>query len=120
MKVIVCGSRSFSASEFVWTRLDALHADMGFTLVVTGGARGADNLADFWAVGKGIPTVEMPAKWDLYGRAAGPIRNKEMLDTHRPGLVVAFKDKPVSRGTDHMLNIATRAGVGTIVYNLPS
>ncbi|MEM9912925.1 MAG: hypothetical protein AAF922_19365 [Pseudomonadota bacterium] len=42
------------------------------------------------------------------GRAAGPIRNKEMLDEGCPDLVVAF---PGGRGTANMVKQAQAAGV---------
>ena len=79
----------------------------GEWMLVHGAARGADTLARKWAERNGIPHEPHPAKWDELGRAAGVIRNQEMLDTGID-LVVAF---PGGRGTAHMVGIARAAGV---------
>jgi UDP-N-acetylmuramoylalanine-D-glutamate ligase len=51
-----------------------------------------------------------PAKWDLHGKSAGPIRNQQMLDTG-VDLVIAF---PGGKGTAHMVSIAKKAGVKVV------
>ena len=54
-----------------------------------------------------------PADWSQYGRAAGPIRNQQMLDSGVQ-LVLAFHDHiETSKGTQDMLRRAQRAGVAT-------
>jgi hypothetical protein len=56
--------------------------------------------------------MEYPAQWHKYGRAAGPIRNQQMLAEGKPDLVLAFHDDiDGSRGTKDMVNRARRAGV---------
>jgi hypothetical protein len=57
-----------------------------------------------------------PADWDKYGKAAGPIRNKQMLDEGNPEKVIAFRFKN-SRGTQNMINQAEKAGIKTIVID---
>ncbi len=52
-----------------------------------------------------------PAEWSKYGRRAGPIRNKQMLDVGKPHLVVAF---PGGAGTANMVKQAKAAGVPII------
>lgn len=56
-----------------------------------------------------------PADWGKYGRAAGPIRNKQMLDEGEPDLVVAFSEIRttglLSTGTQNMVDLAKKAGV---------
>ena len=60
----------------------------------------------------------MPAKWEVYGKQAGPIRNQEMLQECKPNLVLGFHDNiAVSKGTKHMLNIARNAGVKTLLIS---
>jgi len=51
------------------------------------------------------------AKWSKHGRAAGPIRNQEMIDECKPDLVVAF---PGGRGTADMVRRAKAAGIRVI------
>jgi hypothetical protein len=79
--------------------LGVLHRTRGITLLIAGGARGADRLAEEWAKAQAIP-CDLSASWDGLGRKAGPIRNQRMLDEGRLDLVVAF---PGGRGTADML-----------------
>jgi hypothetical protein len=76
-----------------------LHRTRGVTLLIAGGARGADSLAEEWAKAQAIP-CDLSASWDGLGRKAGPIRNQHMLDEGRLDLVVAF---PGGSGTADML-----------------
>lgn len=55
--------------------------------------------------------MEFPAKWKMYGRSAGAIRNAVMLSEFQPDIVVAF---PGGRGTAHMVRIARAAGIDVI------
>ena len=116
MRVLVCGSRDYSNEMRVRTVLDWYFSKHGEELIVIeGGAPGADTFAMSWAADKGVDLFHFPAKWDVYQKRAGFIRNKRMLEVGRPDLVVAFFTDPSnpSRGTSMMLDIATRAGVRT-------
>ena len=68
-------------------------------------------MAEDWAKVRGIECVVFHADRAKYGRAAGPIRNQQMLDEGRPTLVVAFPD---GRGTADMVRRARSAGVEVI------
>lgn len=104
MKVLVCGGRDFNDAVRLRQVLDAYHNDIGpFTCVVHGAASGADMLAGDWAKRLGIEVREYPADWKKHGRAAGPIRNAEMLEKEDPDFVIAF---PGGRGTQNMVNLA--------------
>ena len=85
-----------------------LAADRGVTLVIAGGATGADRMAESWAHHERIPLCVFPANWRFQGKAAGPMRNKAMLDFGRPDIVIAF---PGGRGTQNMIEQATAAGI---------
>jgi hypothetical protein len=98
------------------------------TLLVHGACpTGADHWADEFALGLGFVPIEdaakyrqvmgfikrFPADWKTHDKAAGPIRNKQMLDwvlalVDKPILVLAF---PGNRGTANMVKIATAAGL---------
>ena len=108
MKVLVCGGRDFQDEALLRATLDELHSSYRFKLLITGGARGADALANAWAVHRGIKNIIYVADWVNHGPAAGPIRNKRMLEGSQPDLVVAF---PGGAGTTHMIGIAEKAGV---------
>jgi len=107
MILLVCGGRDYSRASVVRATLDAIHAETPVTLVIHGGATGADHLAWLWAESKRVPSDSYPAKWSEHGKAAGPIRNEQML-ARKPDLVVAF---PGGNGTAHMVRIAKKAGV---------
>lgn len=118
MKILVCGGRTFSNVALIWRTLDDLQRGLpepGIRLVidgasddVTGPYIGADFWGHWWAVANDIETVRVHADWDKHGRSAGPIRNRVMIERHRPGLVVAF---PGGRGTRNMMEEATFCGV---------
>jgi phosphoribosylformylglycinamidine (FGAM) synthase-like amidotransferase family enzyme len=111
MKVLVTGGRGFSNRTLLFASLDSLHADHAFTMIIHGGASGADRLAGEWAASRCIPVEVHPAGWQRYGRAAGPIRNQRMID-RKPDMVVAF---PGGRGTADMVRRVRQAGIELVV-----
>jgi hypothetical protein len=108
VKVLVCGGRKFSDWGSVKSTLNDIHFSTPITLVIEGGARGADRLGAAWAAGYGVRRQTFLANWTRDGKAAGPIRNQAMLDLGKPDLVVAF---PGGRGTADMVKRARAAGV---------
>lgn len=113
MKVLVCGGRDWTDYETLSSTLDELHEKLKFTLLIHGGALGADYLADIWAKNRMIPTKAYPADWKKFGTRAGPIRNKQMLVEGRPDVCVAF---PGGRGTADMKKKCLKNG--TEVYEV--
>jgi hypothetical protein len=113
MRVLVCGGRAYVDRQALYDALDKLHSQHKFELLIAGGARGADSLADEWARERGVPTEIYQADWAGLGRKAGPIRNQRMLDEGVPQLVVAF---PGGRGTADMTSRARMVGIETVVF----
>lgn len=109
--VLVCGGRDFAAGEWLFREMDNLHAENPITLLIHGGARGADWLAGQWARKRSVPCRVFPADWKTHGTKAGPLRNQQMLEEGRPDLVVAF---PGGRGTRDMLLRALRFDVNIL------
>lgn len=108
MKVLVCGDRNWTREVSIRKRLSKLPED---TVIIDGGARGADTLARVVAESLGLKVIEFPADWDRHGKAAGPIRNRQMLD-EKPGLVIAFHpDLSKSKGTADTVSEAKRRGI---------
>ena len=107
-RVVVCGGRAASDEAAVFATLDALHAELCFSGVIEGASPGIDELAGRWASARGLEHVQYPADWQELGRRAGPVRNQEMLDKGRPGMVIAFPGGP---GTADMTQRARRAGL---------
>lgn len=118
-KVVISGDRK--ASEFFHGKFIR---DYIFKLpinctILHGGCKGVDILAHKYARERGMNVEIYHAEWDKYGKAAGPIRNKKMLDQN-PHLVLAFHpDLNRSKGTMHMINIAKEKGVAVDYIKLP-
>lgn len=110
-RVIVCGGRDYYDQDRAFAVLDKLHAEAGISLIIEGGARGADHLAMSWAAERHVPRERYEADWENQGSFAGPARNKRMLDEGKPDLVIAF---PGGRGTADMVRKARRAGVEVV------
>ena len=130
MRILVCGGRDYGAPtddpelkelrkkqyHHVQTVLDQLlydpndeyHMPYKDACIIHGAAKGADTAAwDYTAV-HWTDCIPFPADWDRYGKDAGPIRNKQMLDKGKPNLVVAF---PGGKGTANMIKQAKEAGI---------
>lgn len=108
---IICGGRDFHEQRMAWRVLDHIRDAAAIDFVVTGGAKGADDIAAAWAKHRGINgAVERVTaqEWKERGRAAGPIRNRRMLHKYAPDLVVAF---PGHAGTADMVKQAKKANV---------
>lgn len=117
-RVIFCGSRDWHSWHPILAAVEEIHGAHPDLVVITGGARGADEMVDRFARNNGIPVEKFPADWQGRGQAAGPIRNAAMLAAGADE-VVAFKDDfdySMRRGgTENMIRIAQRAGVPTRV-----
>lgn len=144
MRVLVCGSRTWTDWQFIWSVLDGLYAEaaVGWELVtlepfvvIEGGAAGADKIARNWVYnsplhgplvgssednGRCMPvkSEQYPAEWSKYGKLAGQFRNRKMLNEGKPDIVTAFWDGQ-SRGTANMFLIASAARVPTYVITKP-
>ena len=112
MRVLICGDRHWADDASIRWHLQQLHEQYPDLEVIEGGATGADSIAGEIAREMGLTVYEYPAKWATYGKAAGPVRNAEMLVDGKPDLVLAFHDNlSTSRGTRDMVQRARKAGV---------
>ena len=120
MKLAIIGSRDFDNYELV-ARTIGTHfyymlncVEMNDNEIISGGAKGADTLGKTYAKNCGLKYTEFPALWSKHGRAAGFIRNRQIIDAC--DIVLAFWDGK-SRGTEHSINLAKQAKKPTfIVY----
>ena len=80
MKLIIAGSRGFNNYYFLKEQVTIFLATLRepFPEIISGGASGADTYGEWYAKERGLKIIRMPANWNKYGRAAGPIRNEEM------------------------------------------
>lgn len=110
MKVLICGSRSFTnpfaVSLALHRRLAELPKD---TTIIHGDAPGADRMADQSAKALHLAVDAVPAQWEKHGTRAGIIRNLAMLDKN-PALVIAYWDGK-SPGTKHTITEAQTRGI---------
>jgi hypothetical protein len=86
MKVIIAGSRSINDYKSIGQAIKA--SNFNITEVVCGCAIGVDRIGQTWAIANGISVKEMPADWNRYGRAAGPIRNAQMADYADAAIII--------------------------------
>lgn len=110
MRVLVCGGRDFTDAfklAEVMREVCSMLADGrdAITEIIHGGCRGADALAGQWAATRRIPVRVFPADWKLHGKAAGAIRNQQMLTEGKPHIVVVM---PGGRGTADMCKRAKK------------
>lgn len=108
MRTIIAGGRHYQLTGLDKNTLSALP----ISEVVCGGATGADEGGKQWAEENGIPVKMFPADWKKHGKAAGPIRNREMAEYAES--LVAFWDGK-SRGTGSMISIAEDLGLHVVV-----
>jgi hypothetical protein len=112
MRVLICGGRDFNRHSFIYHALDDISDETGpFSHVIVGGASGADYWGESWAYMQRVPFTVFKADWKRHGRAAGPIRNQQMIEDGKPDLVVAF---PGGKGTADMVSRARRAGIRVV------
>ena len=111
-RILICGDRNYKD----WIKVqDNLNTIPRTAIIIHGGARGADSLAGKLATSLKMKVIKFQADWDKYGKAAGVLRNQQMLDEGHPDLVVYFhKDIENSKGTRDMLKRATDSGIRTI------
>lgn len=113
MRVLVCGGRDLDPNKVsAWLCANAAET-LGHqpTFVIDGGAHGADQGSLYWRNIRRIPGKTYPADWQKHGKAAGPIRNSQMLKEGKPDAVIAFHG---GAGTQDMVERARRANIRII------
>src|SRR5271169_1031890 len=79
-RILICGDRNWKDLDMIKDKLLHYLTHMGGVVcVIEGEARGADTLGRLAAEGYGIEVLRFPANWGVFGKSAGPIRNRQML-----------------------------------------
>jgi hypothetical protein len=127
LRVLVCGGRDFGRTQdehyFVKSQLDLFASQHSILfnpddnwlpndiIIINGAAKGVDEVSSEWAIVNWCKYFEFPANWKKYGKAAGHIRNKQMLNEGKPDVVLAF---PGGKGTANMVKQAEESGIPVI------
>ena len=113
-RLIIAGGREFSDYPLLRSTLDHLLQNHEHITIVSGAARGADKLGEAYACERNHEIAMYPADWNTHGKSAGYKRNELMADN--ADWLMAFWDGQ-SRGTKHMIDIATRKGLQVKVHH---
>jgi hypothetical protein len=113
-RVIVAGGRDFFDYQLMKSKLDTLFSLKNNVVIVSGGAKGADQLGERYAREHHLLISSYPALWNLHGTKAGFIRNEEMAKT--ANACVCFWDGE-STGTKHMIDTAKSMQIPVRVIN---
>jgi len=112
--ILVTGSRHFKDVPLLRNRFEKYKAYKN-VIVIHGAARGLDQIAGEIATQNEWISFSYPARWNKFGRSAGPIRNQVMLaklveyrDMKWKTVIETFPHKD-SVGTRHMIRIAQAA-----------
>ncbi len=122
-RVIICGGRHFDNYDCLEETMDGLLAEFDLDFdnieIISGHCSGADQLGEKYAENNNILCSVFPAQWKKYGRAAGPIRNSEMISYASESdfpIIVAFVS-PKTRGTNDTVKKAEKQKFTKILVN---
>jgi len=114
IKVIIAGGRNFDDFNKLCQVCDEFLQDQNNIEIVSGAYKGADLLGERYAAERNHQIKQFPADWRLYGKSAGLKRNIEMA-AYADALIAFWDGK--SKGTKHMIDLATQAGLNVRIYN---
>jgi hypothetical protein len=119
MKTVIAGSRGITDYNKLKEAVD--RCGFVITEVVSGGARGVDQMGERWAREHNIPIKQFIPDWNKHGKAAGLIRNVEMSN-YAEAVIVLWDGS--SRGSKHMYDTAIKKGLTVhlemVIYGKPN
>ena len=102
--LIIAGGRDFDDYALLERTVDQFLENIQDEITIfCGKARGADSLGEQYAKSRGYAVEYFPPDWRRYGRGAGLVRNREMVE--KADALAAFWDGG-SRGTEHIIQLA--------------
>ena len=111
MRTIIAGSRSITDYNTV---VDAVQSSsITPSVIISGTARGVDQLGERYGTEHGIPIERYPAQWKKYKQRAGFIRNVQMGEV-ADALILVWDGQ--SNGSKHMLEVAYSMGLHIYVH----
>jgi len=114
MRLGVVGGRDFNDYDLLKEKLDHIHSIKKIECIISGGAKGADSLGEKWADENEIEKDIYLPDWKKHGRAAGFIRNEDIVkNSHR---VIAFWNKK-SKGTKNSIDLCKKYKIKCYICN---
>lgn len=116
MTVSIVGSRTFDNKDMMFDVMNKIITSYGFeiTKVISGGAIGADKLAEAWCRETGTPIEIIKPDWAKYGKSAGFIRNKDIIKSSET--CIALWDMQ-SKGTKDDIRLCARNEIPVVIVN---
>lgn len=116
MKIAIVGSRGFDNYELLCNMVDMLieRKKLSDVEIVSGGARGADELAERYAKERQMPIKIFHAQWLKHPKSAGFIRNSDIWKEADMG--IAFWDGK-SPGTKHSFGLSKKMNKKLVAYD---
>jgi YspA, cpYpsA-related SLOG family len=112
VRLLICGDRRWTNRSAIEREIRRFLNAAGGLVIIEGEAKGADSIAREVADELELTVIPFPADWERYGRAAGPVRNTQMLKEGKPDRVLAFHSNiSGSKGTINMVAQARDAGI---------
>lgn len=106
MKLAIVGSRNFNNYAAICEGINIIVDDYSeISEIVSGGAVGVDSLAALFAKDNAIPLIVFKPDWSTHGKAAGYLRNIEIVNY--ADFVLIFWDG-VSKGTKHDIDLCIK------------
>ncbi len=125
-RIIICGGRHFKDYDRLESTMNEVMSKIApwrdVIEIVSGHCEGADQLGELYAKKHDLLCKVFPAQWKKYGKAAGPIRNSEMVkyaSEAEMSVVVAFRS-PRTKGTNDTVKKATKQGFKVFVIDYDS
>ena len=117
-QILICGSRHWSDREAIEKALQQAleYLPKEDLTIMHGWAKGADQIAEDLSNEYHIGIRGYPADWEKHGKAAGPLRNQEMIDAG-PDVVLAFTyNLEEAKGTKDTVTRARKANIPVFVF----
>ncbi len=120
MKLIIAGSRhlDLAACQVYDGLATFLLLPENVKEVCCGECRGPDMIGKYWAEENGIKVQEFPADWDRHGKAAGPIRNREMAE-YADALILFWDGKSAGSSNMKLEMQKRKKPVYEVIFNEP-
>lgn len=133
VNIAIVGSREFSDYEYLKEQLCEFIFDIKYegdsgkswssvyynrydnVKIISGGARGADTLAEKFADEFSFEKVIFKPDWNLYGKRAGFVRNAKIVDNC--DVLFAFQINK-SKGTQHSIDLAKEKNKEVYVFEV--